>query len=51
MPKVPVQKGPISVLETSKNELYSKKQREAQSEADMRRDFRSPKLKMPKNGK
>ena len=50
MPKVPVQKGPIKVLETSKNEFYSKKQKEAQSEANMRRDFRSPTLKTPKNG-
>lgn len=51
MPKVPVQKGPIKVLDTSKNRLYSDKSREAQQETNMRRDFKTPKLKMPKNGK
>lgn len=51
MPKVPVQKGPIQVPETSKNQLYSEKSKMAQEDANMHRDFKTPKLKTPKNGK
>ena len=50
MSKVPVQKGPLKVPETSKSELYSEKSKSAQKDADMHRDFKSPKVKMPKNG-
>ncbi len=45
---VPIQKGPIEVPFTRQNMFYSEKQAEAQKEADMNRDFKSPTLKKPK---
>ena len=51
MAKVERQKGPIEVPLTRQNKTYDEKLKEAKQEANMLRDFQSPKLKMPKNDK
>ena len=51
MPKVPVQKGEIKPLNTSKNMPYNEKVIERKKEVEMLQDNQTLKLKMPKNGK